>query len=314
MQECFIGIDVSKEILEIGSIPNCKTWNVTNNEEGIQDLGVQLTSLRPTLIVLEASGGFETAAASTLAAAGLPVVVANPRQVRDFAKALGKLAKTDSIDAMVLAEFAQRIRPEVRPLKDSELQELSALITRRQQLVTMLTAEKNRLKTAPKLLHKDLRDSIKFIEKKIRQVEERMDTSIRNSPIWREKDDLLRGVPGVGPVLSRTLIGQMPELGTVKRQRASALGGVAPFNRDSGKFRGERSIWGGRSNVRKSLYMATLSAIRFNPVIKAFYDRLIAKGKLHKVAITACMRKLLSILNAILKNRAPWHYETKTAP
>lgn len=314
MKECFVGIDVSKEMLDVACIPDVKAWRVNNDEQGIQELVVRLDALGPTLIVLEASGGFETSAASTLASAELPVVVVNPRQVRDFAKALGKLAKTDSIDSMVLAEFAQRIRPEVRPVKTPELKEISALVTRRQQLVAMLTAEKNRLKTAPKPVHRDIQDSIKFIEKKIKQIDARIGKKIRNSPVWREKDDLLQGVPGVGPVLSRTLISHMPELGTVTRQRISALGGLAPFNRDSGAFRGQRSVWGGRSNVRRALYMATMSAIRFNPVMKAFYERLIAKGKLHKVAITACMRKLLSILNSILKKRVPWHYTPTTAP
>jgi transposase len=310
----FIGIDVSKETLDVAILPNGEAWTVTNDETGIHDLKTRVASLPPTLIVFEASGGFETAAVSILAAAELPVVVANPRQVRDFAKALGKLAKTDSIDAKVLAEFAQKIRPELRPFKDSELQELSALVTRRQQLVAMLTAEKNRLKTAPKVLHKDIQQTIKFIEKKIKNIESRIDKNIRNSPIWRNKNDLLQSVPGVGPVLSQTVIGQMPELGNVNSKRASALAGVAPFNRDSGKFRGQRSVWGGRSSVRKALYMSTLSAIRCNPVIKAFYDKLIGKGKLHKVAMTACMRKLLCILNAILKTGRQWQLMHTSAP
>lgn len=314
MKEWFIGIDVSKETLDVAIAPDGEVWSVPNDEKGIRDLKARFVSIRPTLIVLEASGGFEAAVVSTLAAAGLPVVVANPRQVRDFAKALGKLAKTDSIDAKVLAEFAQRVRPEPRPLKDSELQELSALVTRRQQLVAMLTAEKNRLKTAPKVLRKDIEQTIRFIEKKIKNIEGKIAKNIRNNPVWRENDDLLKSVPGVGPVLSQTAIGQLPELGKVNEKSASALTGLAPFNRDSGKFRGQRSVWGGRSSVRKALYMSTLSAIRCNPVIKAFYERLIAKGKPFKVAITACMRKLLGILNAILKTRRPWQVTPTSAP
>jgi len=314
MKESFIGIDVSKQTLDVAIAPDGEVWSVPNDEKGIRDLKSRLVSIGPTLIVLEASGGFEVAVVSTLAAAGLPVVVANPRQVRDFAKALGKLAKTDSIDAKVLAEFGQRVRPEPRPLKDSELQELSALVARRQQLVAMLTAEKNRLKTAPKVLHKDIEQTIRFIEKKIKNTEGKIAKNIRNNPVWRENDDLLKSVPGVGPVLAQTAIGQLPELGNVNSKSASALAGVAPFNRDSGKFRGQRSVWGGRSSVRKALYMGTLSAIRCNPVIKAFYEKLIAKGKPFKVAITACMRKLLVIMNAILKTRKPWQVAHTSAP
>ena len=313
--ECFVGIDVSKDTLDIAVLPASESWQTVRDEEGIQALVARLEQLNPTLIVLEATGGLETHLVTALATSPLPVVVVNPRQARSFAKALGKLAKTDSIDAYVLAEFAQKVRPEPRPIKDEQLQELAALNTRRQQLVAMLTAEKNRLATATKRLRKDIQAHIRWLEKRIKDLNAQLDQHIRQSPVWREKDQLLQSVPGVGPVLSRTLISQVPELGNLNRKAIAALVGVAPLNRDSGSLRGKRTIWGGRAPVRASLYMATLVASRFNPIIKSFYERLVAAGKPRKLALTACMRKLLTMLNAIVKSCTPWKFTLKpTAP
>jgi len=308
LNECFVGIDVSKDFLDIAILPSNELYRVDHDEKGVKILVERLAKLDPTLIVLEATGGLEMALVTALATKRLPVVVVNPRQVRDFAKALGKLAKTDAIDARVLAEFAQKVRPEVRNIKDEHLQELTALIARRRQLNSMLTAEKNRLSTAAKGLHKDIKAHIRWLEKSLNDINGQLDKSIRQSPVWREKDQLIQSVPGVGPVLSRTLITQVPELGTINNKAMSALIGVAPLNRDSGSFRGKRMIWGGRKSVRSVLYMATLVATRFNPIIKAFYERLGAAGKPFKVAMTACMRKLLRILNAIVKSGKPWEY------
>jgi len=313
--ECFVGIDVSKDTLDIAVLPASESWQTVRDEEGIQALVARLEQLNPTLIVLEATGGLETHLVTALATSPLPVLVVNPRQARSFAKALGKLAKTDSIDAYVLAEFAQKVRPEPRPIKDEQLQELAALNTRRQQLVAMLTAEKNRLATATKRLRKDIQAHIRWLEKRIKDLNAQLDQHIRQSPVWREKDQLLQSVPGVGPVLSRTLISQVPELGNLNRKAIAALVGVAPLNRDSGSLRGKRTIWGGRAPVRASLYMATLVASRFNPIIKSFYERLVAAGKPRKLALTACMRKLLTMLNAIVKSCTPWKFTLKpTAP
>lgn len=313
--ECFVGIDVSKDTLDIAVLPASESWQTVRDEKGIQALVARLEQLNPTLIVLEATGGLETHLVTTLATSALPVVVVNPRQARSFAKALGKLAKTDSIDAYVLAEFAQKVRPEPRPIKDEQLQELAALNTRRQQLVAMLTAEKNRLTTATKRLRKDIQVHIRWLEKRIKDLDAQLDQHIRQSPVWREKDQLLQSVPGVGPVLSRTLISQVPELGNLNRKAIAALVGVAPLNRDSGSLRGKRTIWGGRAPVRTALYMATLVASRFNPIIKSFYERLVATGKPRKLALTACMRKLLTMLNAIVKSCTPWNCALKpTAP
>jgi transposase len=241
-----------------------------------------------------------------LAAEGLPVVVMNPRQIRDFAKATGRLAKTDRIDARVIARFAEAVRPEIREIKTEEMQALTALGLRRRQIIQMITSEKNRLTTASKWTREDIKEHISWLEKRLDDVTKELEKSIRNSPIWREKDDLLRSVPGVGPVLSATLLSQLPELGSLNRKQIAALVGVAPLNRDSGQFRGKRCIWGGRASVRCALYMATLVATRFNPAIAAFYRRLRIAGKEHKVALTACMRKLLTMLNAMARDRAHW--------
>lgn len=306
----YVGIDVSKANLDVAVLPADECWASPNNEAGIAELVKRLKRHRLALIVVEATGGLEMPVVAELAAAKLPVVVINPRQVRDFAKATGKLAKTDILDARVLAQFGQAIQPEVRPLKDAQHQALSALLTRRRQLVVMLTAEKNRLGATPQSpVRKDIKAHISWLEKRLKVVSNDLNKHIKQSPMWRTKSDILQSTPGVGPVLSVTLLADLPELGHLNRRQISALVGVAPLNRDSGAFRGRRSIWGGRANIRAALYMATLSATRFNPVIKVFYQRLMGAGKLHKVAMTACMRKLLTILNTMVKNGTPWQHE-----
>jgi transposase len=306
MHEVFVGIDVAKRTVDVAIRPTgvTKTWE--NREAELSLLAAHLMSLAPSLIVLEATGGYEMDIVSLLASSGLPVVVVNPRQVRDFAKACGILAKTDTIDAQVIARFAEAVRPEVRPLKDEETQRLSALVARRRQLVEMLTAEKNRLNAATRWTKQDITRHIAWLETSLNEVDREMKDLITGSPLWREKETILRSVPGVGPVISCTLLAELPELGTLTGKEIAALVGVAPFNRDSGIFRGKRTIWGGRAHVRAVLYMGALTAIRFNPLIKSFYQRLRHAGKKFKVAITACMRKLLVILNSMLKHRTPW--------
>ena len=301
-----VGIDVSKGLLDVAVLPEGEAWSATNDEEGITQVVKRLKSLRPRLVVLEATGGMETAFVGAAATARLPVVVVNPRQVRDFAKSVGALAKTDAIDARVLARFAEAVRPEVRPLKDKEASQLSALISRRRQLVEMLTSEKNRLGSAPEAIHPSLEEHIEWLEQRLTDINGKLRKAIKKSPVWRAKEQLLRTAPGVGAVLSATLVAGLPELGALNRKRIAALVGVAPFNRDSGKYRGKRCIWGGRGSIRAVLYMATLAATRFNPAIRAFYLRLCAAGKEKKVALTACMRKLLTILNAMVKTGTPW--------
>jgi transposase len=301
-----VGIDVSKGLLDVAVLPEGESWSANNDEEGITQVVKRLKSLRPRLVVLEATGGMETALVGVAATARLPVVVVNPRQVRDFAKSVGALAKTDAIDARVLARFAEAVRPEVRPLKDKEASQLSALIARRRQLVEMLTSEKNRLGTAPEAIHPSIEEHIEWLEQRLTDINGKLKKAIKKSPVWRAKEQLLRTAPGVGPVLSATLVAGLPELGTLNRKRIAALVGVAPFNRDSGTYRGKRCIWGGRGSIRAVLYMGTLAATRFNPVIRAFYLRLCAAGKEQKVALTACMRKLLTILNAMAKTGTPW--------
>lgn len=305
-ENIFVGIDVSKACLDVAVRPQNKRWSVANDEPGIDSLVASMKAMRPTLIVLEATGGLEMPLVAALAAAALPVVVVNPRQVRDFAKATGTLAKTDTLDADMIAWFGEAVRPEVRPLKDAQAQELAALITRRRQLVVMLTAEKNRLNTTPGRVRKDINAHIRWLEKRLKDVNSDLGKSLRQTPAWREKDDLLQSAPGVGPVLSVTLLADLPELGRLNRRQIAALVGLAPFNRDSGQFRGKRSIWGGRAEVRAVLHMGTLSAIKHNPIIREYYLHLTSAGKKHKVAITACMRKLLTILNTMVKNNTRW--------
>lgn len=302
----FVGIDVAKAQLDIALRPTGERWAVPNEDASITALVTQLEAVHPTLIVLEATGGFQRAVVAALAAAGLPVVVANPRQTRDFAKATGQLAKTDALDARALAHFAEAVRPTPRPLPTAQEAELRALLARRRQLVAMRTAEINRLGSAPPSLHADLQAHIAWLDARLAALDDTLDTTLRASPVWRERETLYRSVPGIGPVSARTLLLDLPELGTLSRQRIAALAGVAPFNCDSGTMRGRRAIWGGRAPLRATLYMATLVAVRHNPVLKACYERLLAAGKAKKVALVACMRKLLTILNAMVKHQTPW--------
>jgi transposase len=305
--EQFVGIDVSKQTLDVAACPEQEHWTESNDARGITQLIKCLERRSVTLIVLEATGGLEMPVAAALAAAKLPVVVVNPRQTRDFAKATGKLAKSDRIDAHVLAQFAQAVRPPLRPLKDAQTQELEALLARRRQLLDMHTAEHNRLASASRRVAQDIQAHLLWLEKRLKDLDQALTRAIQDSPAWRAQDDLLQAVPGVGPGLSRSLIAELPELGTLNRRKIAALTGIAPFNCDSGKFRGKRRIWGGRAALRAALYMAALAAVRCNPVIRLFYQRLTAAGKEHKVAMVACMRKLLTILNAMVKNRTPWN-------
>jgi transposase len=279
---------------------------VTNEEAGVAALVARLRSLRPALVVCEATGGFERAVIAALAAAGLPVVVANPSQVRDFARATGQLAKTDRLDAQILARFAEAIRPPIRPVPDEQTQALAALVARRRQLIELLTAEKNRLRLAAQPIQTRLRAHITWLEKELASTNTDLEATIRLSPVWRDKEAVLWSVPGVGPVLITTLFANLPELGPLTRKEVAALAGVAPFPRDSGTLKGRRAIWGGRAHVRAVLDMAALVATRRNPVIRAFYQHLCQAGKAKKLALTACMRKLLTILNAMLKSGTPW--------
>lgn len=304
--QVYIGIDASASSLEVAAHPGGEAWTVSNDGAGISELVERLQATRPALVVLESTGGVELAVTGGLAAAGLPVVVVNPRQVRDFARATGRLAKTDAIDARILARFAAAVQPEVRPLPDESAQELNALAARRRQLVEMVVAEKNRLRTARGRVARQIREHIRWLERCLEEVDHDLGNLIQASPLWRAKDDLLQSAPGVGPVLSITLLANLPELGKLDRRQIAALVGIAPFNRDSGAFRGKRTVWGGRSKVRAALYMAALVATRYNPVIQAFYHRLVAAGKPKKVALTACMRKLLTILNAMMRHQTPW--------
>lgn len=302
----FVGIDVSKASLDVAVHRPAARWAVDYTEADRTALVARLTALAPALIVLEATGGLESPLVGALATAGLPVVVVNPRQVRDFAKATGHLAKTEPLDAAVLAHFAAAVQPPVRPLPAAATQGLAALVTRRRQLVDMLTAERNRLSCAPKVLHQELQAHIRWLERRLTALDTDLDQAIRTSPVWRAQEDLLRSVPGVGPIVARTLLAQLPELGTLSSKTIAALVGVAPLNRDSGLFRGRRMVWGGRATVRAVLYMGALVGVRHNPVLRAFYQRLRAAGKLPKVALTACMHKLLTILNALLKQHRRW--------
>jgi transposase len=302
----FVGIDVAKAELVIGIRPSGRRWRVPQTEAGWAGLARELTALAPTLVLLEATGGLEIPVAGTLAAAGLPVAVVNPRQVRDFAKATGILAKADGVDADVLARFAEAVRPVPRPLPDAATRALDALVTRRRQLVEMLTAERNRRASAPPPVQRRLDAHIRWLRRELGTTETDLRQAVRAHPGWRVQDDLLRSMPGVGHVLAVTCLADLPELGALSRRAIAALVGVAPWSRESGAWRGPRRCWGGRAAIRPVLYMATLAAIRHNPVIRAFYQRLRQAGKLKKVAIVACMRKLLTILNAMVKHQTPW--------
>ncbi len=306
----FVGIDVAKAELVVSILPSAERFTVDNDERGVRTLVERLRAVRPTLIVLEATGGYELLGVAGLAAAALPVVVVNPRQVRHFAKATGQLAKTDRIDADILARFADVVRPAVRPIADDEAQELEALLTRRRQLLEMLQAERNRtgqvFGTGKRLVKKSLTAHIRYLEREVRITDTDLGTMIKASPVWRERDELLQSVPGVGPVLSRTLLADLPELGQLSRREIAKLVGVAPLSRDSGTMRGRRFVQGGRATVRAVLYMAALVATKRNAVIRTFYLRLLAAGKPKKLALVACMRKLLTILNTMVRTAQRW--------
>ncbi len=302
----YVGIDVSKARLDIAARPSGETWTVANDEEGIEALLERLRRMRPSLVVLKASGGYERPVVATLAAAGTPVAVVNPRQARDFAKATGKLAKTDELDAQALAHFAEAVRPEVRPIPDEQAREFAAIIARRRQVVGMVVAERNRLEGSDRSVRARIEAHIGFLGA---ELDGELDQAIRDSPVWREKDELLRSVPGIGPKVAATLLAELPELGTLTSKKLAALVGVAPLNRDSGVFRGKRRVWGGRAAVRQMLYMAAVTPARCNLVFIEFYGRLIAAGKPKKVALVACMRKLLVVLNSMLRHRTRWQQQ-----
>ncbi|MGI6207780.1 MAG: IS110 family transposase [Anaerolineae bacterium] len=302
----FVGIDVSSQRLDVAWHGREEVRSTTNDEAGISELVGWLQESGADLVVLEATGGYETAVGIALGVAGLPVALVNARQVRDFAKAMGKLAKSDAIDARVIAHFGAAVRPKPRPLGDELSRELRAIVVRRRQLQEMLVAERNRLRLAGRAVRPGLEAHIQWLESELKDIDRRLSRMLRDSPLWREKEELYRSVPGVGPVLAASLMADLPELGSLNRKKIAALVGVAPFNRDSGRFRGRRCIWGGRGGLRATLYMATLAARRCNPVIRAFFERLEAQGKPYKVAMTACMRKLLVILNAIAASGKPW--------
>lgn len=302
----FVGIDVAQATLEVAVRPSGDAWQVANDEIAFGNLVERVRQLKPSLIVLEATGGIHLPVVAALAAAKLPVVAVNPRQARDFAKATGKLAKTDRIDAQVLAHFADAVRPEVRPLPDAATQELAVLVARRRQLMEMRVAEQNRSRGTPARIRAQIHEHVEWLNRQIDELDREIGQRLRSSPAWRERDELYRSTPGVGPVLSATLLADLPELGTLPNKQIAALVGLAPFNQDSGKKRGHRVIWGGRASIRAALYMATLVATRRNPVIQAFYQRLLAMHKPKKVALTACMHKLLTILNAMARRQTPW--------
>jgi transposase len=311
----WVGIDVSKAAFEVAVHPSGTHWHVDNNPTGMTDLVERLHALAPERIVLEATGGYEIVVAAALASVHLPVVIVNPRQVRDFARASGQLAKTDEIDAQVLARFAEAIKPEPRALPDATTRALSALVARRRQLLEMLVAEQNRLVTAavqnaPEPLRDQLGEHIDWLRKQLQQVDRELGEQIQSSPIWREREQLLRSIPGIGPVASATLLSQLPELAELDRKAIAKLVGVAPLNHDSGQHRGRRRVWGGRAAVRAVLYMAALVATRRNPQIRDFYQRLLARGKPKKQALVACMHKLLLLCRAVIRSQTPWHPAT----
>jgi transposase len=307
MEQIFVGIDVAKDRLEVHLLPSGESFAVARDGEALDRLVERLRALGASLIVLEATGGFEVTVAAALGAASLPLAVVNPRQIRAFARALGLLAKTDAIDAKVIALFAERIRPDVRPLVDAQTRALGELVARRRQIIEMMTAERNRRgQLTSKRMVKSVERLLLALQKELSALEQELDDSIRSTPVWRETEDLLRSVPGVGDITARSLIADLPELGSLDRKKISALVGLAPFNRDSGTWRGKRAIGGGRGHVRKTLYMAALTASQYNPVLKRFYQRLLQAGKPKKLALVAVMRKLLTILNAIIRDRTPW--------
>ena len=307
MEPMLVGIDVSKDRLDVHMRPSGEAFAVARDGKGLEDLTARLRAAGAALVVLEATGGFEVTVAAALCAAGLPLAVVNPRQIRDFARATGRLAKTDALDAEAIARFAEAVRPKPRPVPDDQARALAELVARRRQIVEMMTAERSRReRLASRRAIKSVDRVLATLRRELSDLETELGDAVRKSPAWRHAEDLLKTVPGVGDATARTLIADLPELGTLDRRKIAALVGVAPFNRDSGKMRGKRTVWGGRANVRAALYMAALVASRHNPTLEPFYRRLIAQGKPKKVALTAVMRKLLTILNAILRDRTPW--------
>jgi transposase len=307
VEEIFVGIDISKAWLDVAVHEQEEMFRVSNEAAGIGSLLKRLKKQKPTLIVVEPTGGFEMLLVAELSQAGLPIAVVNAKRVRDFARATGQLAKTDKLDAKVLAHFAAAVRPAIRSLRSEEEQQLAALLTRRRQVLDMLTVEKNRLVTVRAKMRADIEAHIQWLSQNLKELDQEIEDFVKGTPIWKEKDALLQSVPGVGPVTSATLLGMLPELGQLNRQEIAALVGVAPVNKDSGRKQGKRRVYGGRAEVRSVLYMAALSAKKFNPVIRTFFARLIQHGKEKKVALTACMRKLIVILNAMLRTHQPWH-------
>jgi transposase len=308
-----VGIDVAKASVDVAVRPSGELFRVPYDTTGITAVIARLSPLRPTRIVLEATGGLERALVRALVEAALPVIVVNPRQVRDFAKATGRLAKTDALDAQALAQFAEVIQPAERTLPDLQTEELAALLARRRHVLAMQHAEHNRLDRAPAGVQKRIRVHLRWLAAELARLDQDLDDRIQQSPVWREREDLLQSAPGIGPVMSRTVLAELPELGTLNRKQIAALVGVAPFNRDSGRWRGQRTIWGGRASVRRALYMAALVATRWNPPIRAFYQRLRAAGKAPKVALVAAMRKLLTILNAMVHHGTRWQATAEVA-
>lgn len=313
MDDIYAGIDVSKSSLDMAVHGSGDRKSFTNDQKGIDQAVSHLQGLKPALVALEATGGLQAPLVAALGMAGVPVAVVNPRQVRDFARAVGRLAKTDALDAAVIAHFAAAVHPAPRPMPDAVSQQLTAILARRRQLQEMLTAERNRLGTANKSVVPHIQAHISWLEQELNNIGDVLTRIVQSSPVWQEKDDLLQSVPGVGPVVSTTLLADLPELGSLSRRQIASLVGVAPLNRDSGTWRGKRKIWGGRSHVRATLYMGALVATRFNPIIRDFYQRLCSGGKPKKVALTACMRKLLTMLNAILKNHTRWSQQVCTS-
>lgn len=309
----FVGIDVSKKHLDIAVLSSGERWQTDNTAEGIEKLVKMLSQIEPTLIILEATGGFEMEAVGAIAAKGLPVAVINPRQARDFAKSIGRLAKTDKIDAQMLARFGEAVKPEPYSMPSEAAIELQGVLVRRRQLIEMLVAEKNRMYMAHKVVKPRLKEHIAYLQRELEELDQELKAQLQQSPIWREKDDLLRSVPGVGAVTSTTLLAELPELGKLNRKEIAALVGVAPFNCHSGNMRGKRAIWGDRAGIRHTLYMATLSASRCNPIIRDHFNQLVHQGKPSKVALVACMQMLLPILNAMMRSMTSWQ-PTLAAP
>lgn len=307
MEQIFVGIDVAKDRLDVHVRPSDEAFSVARDSEGLTALMQRLGPLHPYLVVLEATGGFEQTLAAALVSEAMPLAVVNPRQIRDFARATGQLAKTDALDAKAIARFAEAIKPEPRPVPDEQARALGELVARRRQVIEMMTAERNRRGqlSSPRLI-KSVDRLLAVLQKELSELEQEVGEGIRGTPAWRERDELLRSVPGIGNVVARTLIADLPELGRLGRKQIAALVGIAPLNRDSGRMHGKRTTWGGRAKVRSALYMAALVASRRNPVLKAFYQRLISFGKPKKLALIAVMRKLLTILNAMVRDNKRW--------